>query len=46
VCRILPRCRAVTIEEAGHVPQEEKPEEVISLINEFLPKVSTVDQIR
>jgi pimeloyl-ACP methyl ester carboxylesterase len=40
VCRILPRCRAVTIEDAGHVPQEEKPEEVISLIKEFITEIS------
>ena len=40
VCQILPRCRAVTIEEAGHVPQEEKPEEVISLIKEFITEFS------
>jgi pimeloyl-ACP methyl ester carboxylesterase len=46
VCQILPRCKDITIDEAGHVPHEEKPEEVIWRLNEFLPKVSTVDQIR
>jgi pimeloyl-ACP methyl ester carboxylesterase len=40
VCQILPRCRAVTIEQAGHVPQEEKPEEVIPLIKDFVAKFS------
>ena len=36
VCQVLPRCRAVIIEQAGHVPQEEKPEEVIPLIKDFV----------
>jgi pimeloyl-ACP methyl ester carboxylesterase len=40
VCQLLPRCRAVTIEQAGHVPQEEKPEEVIPLIKDFVAKFS------
>jgi pimeloyl-ACP methyl ester carboxylesterase len=39
VCQILPRCKDVTIDEAGHVPHEEKPEEVISLLNDFLAEV-------
>jgi pimeloyl-ACP methyl ester carboxylesterase len=39
VCQILPRCRAVLIDEVGHVPHEEKPEKVLSLLNEFLPEV-------
>ena len=39
VCQILPRCKNVTIDEAGHVPHEEKPEEVISLLNDFLAEV-------
>jgi pimeloyl-ACP methyl ester carboxylesterase len=41
MCQILPRCKDVTIDEAGHVPHEEKPEEVISLLNDFLAKVSS-----
>jgi pimeloyl-ACP methyl ester carboxylesterase len=40
VCQILPRCRDVTIDEAGHVPHEEKPEEVIPLLKDFLSQVS------
>ena len=39
VCQILPRCKDVTIDEAGHVPHEEKPEAVISLLKDFLPGV-------
>ena len=39
VCQILPRCKDVTIDEAGHVPHEEKPEAVISLFKDFLPGV-------
>ena len=39
MCQILPRCKNVTIDEAGHVPHEEKPEEVISLLNDFLAEV-------
>jgi len=39
VCQILPRCRAVIVEEVGHVPHEEKPEKVLSLLNDFLPEV-------
>jgi pimeloyl-ACP methyl ester carboxylesterase len=39
VCRILARCKNVTIDEAGHVPHEEKPQEVISLLKDFVSKV-------
>jgi hypothetical protein len=39
VCQILPRCKDVTIDEAGHVPHEEKPEEVIRLLKDFLAEV-------
>jgi pimeloyl-ACP methyl ester carboxylesterase len=39
VCQILPHCKDVTIDEAGHVPHEEKPEAVISLLKDFLPGV-------
>ena len=41
VCQILPICRAVIVDKAGHVPHEEKPEEVISLLKDFLSKVSS-----
>lgn len=40
VCRILPRCKAVIIDEVGHVPHEEKPDEVIPLFNDFVSKLS------
>jgi pimeloyl-ACP methyl ester carboxylesterase len=39
VCQILPRCRAVVVDEVGHVPHEEKPDKVLSLLNDFLPEV-------
>lgn len=39
VCQILARCKNVTIDEAGHVPHEEKPEEVIPLLKDFLAEV-------
>ena len=39
VCQILRRCKDVTIDEAGHVPHEEKPEEVIALLKDFLAEV-------
>jgi pimeloyl-ACP methyl ester carboxylesterase len=39
VCQIVSRCRAVVVDEVGHVPHEEKPEKVLSLLNEFLPEV-------
>ena len=39
MCQILPRCKDVTIDEAGHVPHEEKPEEVIPLLKDFLAEV-------
>jgi pimeloyl-ACP methyl ester carboxylesterase len=39
VCQILRRCKDVTIDEAGHVPHEEKPEEVIPLLKDFLAEV-------
>ena len=41
VCRTLRRCTAVIIDEVGHVPHEEKPEEIISLLKDFLLKVSS-----
>jgi pimeloyl-ACP methyl ester carboxylesterase len=34
--RLLPNCALVTVERTGHVPQEERPEKVISLLREFL----------
>lgn len=40
VCQILPRCKDITIDEAGHVPHEEKPQETIALLKDFLLKVS------
>ena len=39
VCQILPRCRAVVVDEVGHVPHEEKPDKVLYLLNDFLPEV-------
>jgi pimeloyl-ACP methyl ester carboxylesterase len=36
LCRLLPRCAFVTLEDVGHVPQEERPEKVIALLREFL----------
>jgi pimeloyl-ACP methyl ester carboxylesterase len=40
VCKILPRCRLVTIADSGHVPQEEAPEKVIPPLREFLDQLS------
>ena len=39
VCRVLPRCKAVIVDEVGHVPHEEKPDKVLSLLNDFLAEV-------
>lgn len=41
MCQILRRCTAVMIDEVGHVPHEEKPDKIISLLKEFLAKVPT-----
>lgn len=40
VCRILPRCKTVIIDEVGHVPHEEKPDKIVSLLNDFFSNVS------
>jgi pimeloyl-ACP methyl ester carboxylesterase len=40
VCEILPRCRLVVIPDAGHMPQEETPEQIIPLLREFLDQLS------
>jgi pimeloyl-ACP methyl ester carboxylesterase len=40
VCKILPRCRLVTIADSGHVPQEEIPANVVPLLREFLDQLS------
>ena len=39
VCRVLPRCNAVIVDEVGHVPHEEKPDKVLPLLNDFLAEV-------
>lgn len=36
VCQLVPKCELVTIEGVGHMPQEESPEKVISLLRDFL----------
>ncbi len=36
ICQLVPRCELVTIEGIGHIPQEESPEKVISLLRDFL----------
>lgn len=36
VCRILPRCGHIMVGGVGHIPHEEKPEEVIHLLRDFL----------
>lgn len=36
VCRLLPKCALITLEDVGHVAQEEAPEKVVALIKEFL----------
>ncbi len=36
VCRLLPRCRLVTVKDAGHIPQEERPDKVIPLFRDVL----------
>ena len=40
VCEILPRCRLVVIPNAGHIPQEETPLQVIPVLREFLDQIS------
>jgi pimeloyl-ACP methyl ester carboxylesterase len=40
VCKALPQCRLVTIPDAGHVPQEETPAQIIPLLRDFLDQVS------
>ena len=40
VCKALPQCRLVTVPNAGHVPQEETPVQVIPLLRDFLNQVS------
>ena len=36
LCKLLPRCSLIMLGGVGHVPQEEKPEEMIHLIREFM----------
>lgn len=36
VCRLLPRCAQIIVQGVGHIPHEEKPEEIIHLLREFL----------
>jgi pimeloyl-ACP methyl ester carboxylesterase len=36
VCQLVPRCELVTIQRTGHIPQEESPEKVVSLLRDFL----------
>jgi pimeloyl-ACP methyl ester carboxylesterase len=40
VCKILPQCKLVVVPDAGHVPQEETPAQIIPLLREFLNQVS------
>jgi pimeloyl-ACP methyl ester carboxylesterase len=40
VCEILPQCRLVVIPNAGHIPQEEAPLQVIPVLREFLDQIS------
>lgn len=41
LCRILPNCRAVIIDDVGHVPHDEKPGETIPLVRDFIAKVDS-----
>ncbi len=36
VCTVLPRCRFVTVEDVGHIPQEERPDKIIPLFRDML----------
>lgn len=36
VCKVLPRCRLAVVEGVGHVPHEEAPQKVVSLLKDFI----------
>ena len=36
LCKLLPRCSLMIVEGVGHAPHEEKPEEMVHLIREFM----------
>jgi pimeloyl-ACP methyl ester carboxylesterase len=36
VCQLVPRCEVVTVDGAGHMPQEESPKKVIALLSDLL----------
>ncbi|MFQ5917038.1 MAG: alpha/beta fold hydrolase [Candidatus Binatia bacterium] len=36
VCRLLLSCKFVTIENVGHIPQEEAPDNLLALLRDFL----------
>ena len=36
VCRVLPRCSLVVLEGVGHVPHEEAPQKIVSVLKDFM----------
>ena len=36
VCRVLPRCRPIVLEDVGHVPHEERPDKIVPLLKDLL----------
>lgn len=40
VCKVLPRCSTVIVDGVGHIPHEEKPENVIPLLKDFIRGLS------
>jgi pimeloyl-ACP methyl ester carboxylesterase len=41
VCRVLPRCSLVVVEGVGHVPHEEAPQKIVSVLKDFM--AGTID---
>lgn len=38
VCRLLPRCSLVMIEDVGHIPHEETSDKIVPLLRDFISK--------
>lgn len=36
VCRLLVTCKFATIEDVGHIPQEEAPDKLLALLRHYL----------
>jgi pimeloyl-ACP methyl ester carboxylesterase len=45
LCQLLPHCSLVTVSDAGHIPQEERPEEMVRLIRKFIDSVSAASNL-